>query len=325
MAITLQEAKVGMRDHIAAGVINEFQQDSLLLDRLVFDNAVAAGSSGSTLVYGYQQVQTPAVAGVRAINSEYVAGEAKRVEKTAKCVIMGGKFELDRVIIGTAGEIDELDFQTKQKVAATANEFHMCVINGTSAASGSGFIVNTFDGLKKLLAGTANEFTSEVDISTSAKLDANGQALLDELDKLIAYVPGCNMILMNLPMLLKVRSAARRAGYYERTKDDFGRYVETYNGIPMVDVGKFYNGSAEVDVIPTDATAGTTDIYAISIGLDGFHGISPQGDKIIRTYMPDLSAPGAVKNGEVELVAGVALKNSRKAGVLKGVQINPAS
>lgn len=321
MALTLQEAKVGMRDHIAAGVINEFQQDSLLLDRLVFDNSVAAGGAGSTLVYGYQQVQTPAVAGVREINAEYTAGEAKRVEKTAKLKIMGGKFQLDRVIIGTAGEVDELDFQTRQKVAATANEFHMLAINGSAAATGTGYITNTFDGLKKLLAGTANEFTSAVDVSTSALLDTNGQALLDELDKLIAYVPGCNMILMNLPTLLKVRSAARRAGYYERNRDDFGRYVETYNGIPMVDVGKYYNGSAEVDVIPVDETAGTTDIYAISIGLDGFHGVSPQGDKVIQTYMPDLNAPGAVKDGEVELIAGVALKNSKKAGVLKGVKV----
>jgi hypothetical protein len=33
-------------------------------------------------------------------------------------------------------------------------------------------------------------------------------------------------------MLTKLRGAARRAGYYDRSKDDFGRYVETYNGIP---------------------------------------------------------------------------------------------
>ena len=194
-------------------------------------------------------------------------------------------------------------------------------VRQTIADEKDGTFRNYIDGLKKLLAGTANEFTSEVDISTSAKLDQNNQALLDELDKLIAYVPGCNMILMNLPTLLKVRSAARRAGYYERTKDDFGRYVETYNGIPMVDVGKYYNGVSEVDVIPIDDN-GKTAIYAIAIGLDGFHGISPQGDKIVRTYMPDLSAPGAVKNGEVELVAGVALKNSRKAGVLKDVKVS---
>ena len=39
--------------------------------------------------------------------------------------------------------------------------------------------------------------------------------------------------------------------------------------------------------------------------------------------MPDLNAPGAVKKGDVELVAGVALKNTKKAGVLKGIKILP--
>jgi hypothetical protein len=39
--------------------------------------------------------------------------------------------------------------------------------------------------------------------------------------------------------------------------------------------------------------------------------------------MPDLNAPGAVKTGEVELVAGVVLKNTMKAAVLKGIQIYP--
>ena len=321
MAITLQEAKVGMADHIAAGVIDTFQRSSLLLDRLVFDNAVAAGGSGSTLVYGYVQTQTPAKAGVRSINSEYTPGEAKRVKKTAACAIIGGDFELDRVVIGTAGEVDELTYQMQEKVKATANEFTNAAINGTAAASGAGYTVNTFDGLKKLLVGTANEFTSEVDVSTAAKVDTNGQQLLDELDALVAHVPGCNMIIMNLPTLLKVRAAARRAGYHAQSRDDFGRQVETYNGIEMLDAGKYYDGTNEVDIIPTDATTGKADIYAICIGLDGFHGVSPEGDKLVQSYMPDLTAPGAVKKGGVELVAGVALKDSNKAGVLHGVKV----
>ena len=121
-------------------------------------------------------------------------------------------------------------------------------------------------------------------------------------------------------MLVKLRSIARRAGYYERTKDDFGRTVETYAGIPMVDMGKYYNGESTVDVVETSAD-GKTAIYAVSLGLDGFHGISPMGDGVINSYMPDLNAPGAVKTGEVELVAGVALKNTLKAAVLKDIAI----
>lgn len=320
--LTLQEAKVGMRDKVAAGVVDTFQRESFLMDAMPYDDAVAAGGHGSTLVYGYQQLQTPSVAGVRKINEEYTPGEAKRVEKTAKLCIMGGSFQLDRVVIGTSGEVDELEYQVNEKVKATRNEFHNLIINGSSAASGSGYVLNTFDGLKKLLTGSAQAFASEADVSTSALVTTNGQALLDEIDALVARVPGCNILIMGLPMLLKVRAAARRAGYYDRSVDGFGRQVETYNGIPMVDAGKYYNGTNEVDVIPVDATAGTTAIYAAKLALDGLHGICPLDENaIVRVSLPDLSAPGAVKTGDVELVAGIALKNIRAAGVLTGVKV----
>ena len=177
-----------------------------------------------------------------------------------------------------------------------------------------------FDGLKKLLAGTANEITSQVSLTTSAELDENYNAFLDEMDSFISCLDGnASMLLMNRDMLIKLRSIARRAGYYERTKDDFGRVVETYAGIPMVDMGKYFDGEASQDVVATED--GKTAIYAVCLGLDGFHGISPTGTGVICSYLPDLNAPGAVKTGEVELVAGVALKNTLKAAVLKGIAI----
>ena len=46
--------------------------------------------------------------------------------------------------------------------------------------------------------------------------------------------------MMNSKMLTKVRAAARRAGYYDRSKNDFGNYVETYNGIVLMDAGQYY-------------------------------------------------------------------------------------
>lgn len=328
MSITLEEAKVGMSDKVVQSVIDAFQRESMLLDRLTFDDAISPGTGGSTLTYGYVQLKTPSQAAVRSINSEYTAGEAKREEKTAKAVVMGGSFQVDRVIQNTSGAIDELSFQAEQKIKATRNYFHNLVINGTKEASGSGFVTNTFDGLKALLASTSNEFTSETAVTTAAELSSNGQAFMDEVDKLIASIDGnCDMLLMNQGMLLKLRSIGRRAGYYERNRDDFGRWVETFAGVPMLDMGKYYNGLASVDVIDTsDATSeayGLTSIYAVSLGLDGFHGISPSGSKIVNAYMPDLAQPGAVKTGEVELVAGVVLKNTLKAGVLKGIAVTP--
>lgn len=328
MPITLAEAKVGMTNKVDQQVIDTFQRSSLLLDRLTFDNSISPGTGGSTLSYGYVQLLTPSTAAVRTINSEYTPGEAKRTEKTTKAIIMGGSFQLDRVIQSTSGAVDELAFQAEQKIKATSNYFHNLVINGTSTASGAGYVTNTFDGLKKLLSGTSTEITSKVSLTSSAELDSNAQAFLDELDAFLSVLDGTpSMLLMNKKMLNRVRSAARRAGYYDRTKDDFGRVVETYNGIDLLDAGKYYNGSATVDVVETSAAsasaAGSTSIYAVVMGLDGFHGISPTGNSVINSYMPDLNAPGAVKKGEVELIAGVALKNTLKAAVLKGIAIEP--
>lgn len=320
MPVTLQEAKVGMADRVVQGVIDMFQRESLLLDRLTFDDSISPGTGGSTMTYGYLQLQTPSMANVREINNEYTPGEAKVVEKTAKAIIMGGSFEVDRVIQNTSGVRDEIEFQFTQKIIATRNQFHNLVINGTKAASGSGYVVNTFDGLRKMLAGTDREITSDVDLSSASATKEDCFAFLDELDALVYSVDGCDMLLMNGSMLLKARSAARYAGYYERNEDAFGRVVETYNGIPMVDLGKYYNGNAKVDVVPT--TNGKSSIFAVGLGLDGFHGISPAGGKIIHAYRPDMQEPGAVKKGEVELVAGVVLKNMLKAACLKDVTIS---
>lgn len=329
MPITLAEAKVGMADHVDQQVIDMFRRSSLLLDRLTFDNSISPGTGGSTLSYGYIQLKTPSTAAVRTINTEYTPGEAKREEKTTKAIIMGGSFQVDRVLQNTSGAVDELAFQAEQKIKATANYFHNLVINGQAAASGgTGYVNSTFDGLRKLLSGTSSEITSTVSLTSADELDSNCNAFLDELDGFLSALDGTpSMLLMNAKMLTRVRGCARRAGYYDRTKDDFGRYVETYNGIPLMDAGKYYNGSATVDVIADTAAsagaAGTTDIYAVVLGLDAFHGISPTGTGVINSYMPDLTAPGAVKTGEVELVAGVALKNTLKAAVLKGIAIAP--
>lgn len=322
MAITLEQAKVGMADKVDQQVVDMFRRSSLLLDRMTFDNAISPGTGGSTLVYGYTQLKTPSTAAVRAINTEYTPGEAIREEKTAKAVIMGGSFQVDRVIQSTSGAIDELVFQADEKVKAVSNFFTNAVINGTNAT--------TFDGLKALLTGSSTEYTATADLTTSANIDANYQHFLDELDEFISGLDGgADMLIMNRKMLGKLRGIARRAGYFSSSRDEFGRVVETYNGITLMDAGQYFNGTNSVDIVAdtpaSSGAAGTSDIYAVKFGLDAFHGISPTGTKVVQTYMPNLMEPGAVKKGEVELVAGVALKNTLKAGRMKGIKTAPAS
>lgn len=322
MAITLAQAKVGMADKVDQQVVDMFRRSSLLLDRMTFDNAISPGTGGSTLVYGYTQLKTPSTAAVRAINTEYTPGEAIREEKTAKAVIMGGSFQVDRVIQSTSGAIDELVFQADEKVKAVSNFFTNSVINGTAST--------TFDGLKTLLTGSSTEYTATADLTTSAAIDTNYQHFLDELDDFISGLDGgADMLIMNRKMLGKLRGIARRAGYHSSSRDEFGRVVETYNGITLMDAGQYFNGTNSVDIVAdtpaSSSAAGTSDIYAVKFGLDAFHGISPTGTKVVQTYMPNLMEPGAVKKGEVELVAGVALKNTLKAGRMKGIKTTPVS
>lgn len=317
MAITLAESKVGMADHVDQAIIDEFRRNSLLLDRLVFDNAVSPGTGGSTLTYGYMKLKTPSTASFRAINGTYTDVEAKREQKSANLKIFGGNFKIDRVLINTSGAVDELNFQLQEKIKGATNLFHNAVINGNSATN-----PNEFDGLSKLLADSSTEVTGTIDLSTSAKMDENYKAFLDLVDEFIGnFETKPDMLLMNSKMKTKMKGIARRAGYYSRSEDSFGRSVDNYDGIPMVDMGKFFDGTNSVDIVPIDGTAGTTAIYGVCLGLDGFHGVSPTGDKIVSAYLPDLSAPGTIKEGDVEMVAAVVLKNTRKAGVLKGIKV----
>ena len=46
-----------------------------------------------------------------------------------------------------------------------------------------------------------------------------------------------------------------------------------------------------------------------------------KGKKFVSQYLPDFKTPGAVKKGEVEMLAACALKNSRAAAVLRNIKI----
>ncbi|MEK5272558.1 major capsid protein [Aeribacillus sp. FSL K6-8394] len=325
MPITLAQAKVGMADKIDQMVVDEFRRASFLLDQLTFDNAVSPGTGGSTLTYGYTRLKTPSTAGFRNINEEYAANEADRENIFVNLKIFGGAFEIDRVIQDTSGQIDEMNFQLQQKIIGASNLFHYTVINGDSAVDSK-----AFDGLDKALTGSSTELNTDavIDLSTESALETNKFAFLDQLDNFLAELDGRPTMLMgNSKLITKIKSIARRAGYKTSSEDAFGRKIDGYDGIPLVDLGYFYNGTTTVPVVPIETrTVGTeqtglTDLYAVSLGLDGFHGVSPTGNSVIRTYLPDFNAPGAVKKGEVEMVAAVALKATRKAGVLRNIKV----
>ncbi|PKM65996.1 MAG: phage capsid protein, partial [Firmicutes bacterium HGW-Firmicutes-19] len=49
--------------------------------------------------------------------------------------------------------------------------------------------------------------------------------------------------------------------------------------------------------------------------------VSPDGNSLIEVFLPDMTAPGAVKKGEVEMVAAIAIKATKSAGVLRKIKV----
>ena len=201
------------------------------------------------------------------------------------------------------------------------------IINGKSTKNGKADTDTTpFDGLDALCTGPSTEYkpTAAVDLSSVDAIKANAEAFTFQIDTWLATLSQKpDALLCNSKTATALKYIAKIMGYYTQSKDDFGKGVDAYDGIPIVDMGRYYDGASSktVDEVGTDAKTVTTAIYAVCFGLDALHAVSPKGGKIINTYLPDLSKPGAVKKGEVEMVAGIVLKDSTKAGVFRNIKV----
>ena len=314
--ITLAQAQNLSQDKLTNFVIDEFRK-SALLETLPFDNTVKP-QGGVTLAYSYNRVTTLPTASTRALNNEFVAQEAVTTQYTVNLKILGGSFELDRVIINDEKQVvDHVRFQLEQKIQATRALFHALFINGDA-----GVATTEFDGLRKALTGSSTEITptAAIALATSANIDTNWKVFLDQLRKMRATLDGApTLFLMNNDMFAVFQSVMDRAGINLASKENYGNEVAVWGPSLVMAMGD-KPGTAN-PVIPTDGASGETDIYAVRMALDGVHGVSPSGNSLINTYLPNMALPGAVKTGEVEMVSAVALKATRSAGVLHRVKI----
>lgn len=316
MPITLAEAKPLSDDKLTKWVIDEFRR-SALLDSLPFDNTVKP--QGTTLTYGYNRVTTLPTATGRAINTEYTPQETKTTRYTVDLKPFGGSFEIDRLIINYEREVvDHIQFQLGQKVEATRALFHDWFINGDE-----GSVATEFDGLDVAVTGSSTELNaagSAIDLSTSANIDTNWKPFLDFLRKLRAKLDKApSLHMMNGDMFAVFQSVMDRAGINLLSKANYGDEVLQWGTSLIMSLGD--KPGTSTPIIPTDGVTGETSIYTARLGMDGVHGVSPEGDSIISTFLPDLKAPGAVKLGEVEMVASMAVKATRSAGVLRKIKI----
>lgn len=326
MPVTLAQAAQNATTDLDLAVIDEFRTNPIM-DLITFDDAVNPTGGGDVLQYGYTRLITTATAGFRAVNTEYTPQEVTTQRYTVDLKPLGGSFQVDRVLarIGPAASAS-VSLNMTQKIKSTQAKFGDAVINGDSAVD-----ANSFDGLSKALAGSSTEdltvysMAGTQDITWAFKV-------LSIVDDLLSRVDGgASALIGNRRVLNIVRQASRIANMYVREVGPRATYLERYGdgGPLLVDAG--LKAGSGTDVITYNATdpdgagplvAGSSSLYAVRFGLDGFHGVSVAGGDLVRQWLPDFTTAGAVKTGEVELgPVAVALRRTKAAAVFRNVTL----
>jgi hypothetical protein len=317
MAVTLAQAKLMTTDAYDLSVIDEFQRSSSILNALTFDNIVSPVGNGGTMTYTYQRQKTKRKASTRAINSEYTPGKADVERKSVDLKIIGGSYQIDRVLAdqGTA-LVNEVKLQSSELIEAATAKFSYDYIRGDSAVDANGF-----DGISKAVTGTSTEVTATADWSTVATKAAAITALA-EFDAWLRRFNGKpDVLYANSLVIAKFKVLAQWSDQIDRTTDAFGRTVVSYDGISLEDLGVVTttdDSASEVDVMPMTTSYG--DIIGVRYGLKDVHAIAKTG-QLVKTWLPDFTTAGAVKTGEVEIVAAPVVKRTRSAGAFRSVKV----
>lgn len=314
MAVTLAQAAVIATDDVQRGIVETFVQTGRVLDRLPLLTV-----NGNAYRY-HQELALPGTE-FRAVNAGYTESTGTFVPKTAAIVPLGGMADVDRFIEQTRSNLnDQRASQAEMKIKSLNFKFQDTFINGDVAVD-----ANSFDGLKKLLNGGVNNFTTGANgIPVVGNGGTDIHAFFDALDSAIDAVDGADVLYMNRLIRNRIRSAARRTGQVQQTLDTFGRVLETYNGIPMVNLG---NKADNTPIITTTEVEGTavdsSSIYIVRFGNDEADG-AVTGLTNGGIMVDDLGF--VVEGGKpifrlmVEFYCGLALFGATGAARLRGVR-----
>jgi hypothetical protein len=265
MALTLAQAAVLSQDDLQRGVVETLIFSSDVLNRMPF--MTIEGNA-----FAYNEEATLPGTEFRAVNAAYTESTGTFVQKTEGLVILGGDADVDRFIVQTRGNLnDQRAAQVNLKAKAVAAKFGDTFFNGSD-----GVDANSFNGLKTRLTG-AQVIAAAANGMGFGSTDTTRQDFLDRIDALIAAVlGGPDVLYMNATILSRFRSVMRRLTIGTTTVDDFGRTVDRYNGIPLVDPGNKPDGSP---ILPQNEVQGTggsifSSIYAVRFG-------SAEGDRAV--------------------------------------------
>jgi hypothetical protein len=238
----------------------------------------------------------------RQVNAGYTSAEDGQLAEAEEYLYaFGGDITFDTVLEKIKDVArDPIQLQVEGKLRSMALQWNDKLINGDVGTE-----PNSFDGLKKRVAGLPTRQTVYWAASNAAPLDptasaANARSFFNRLRTAKRYCNGgqVDAILCNEDFVLGIAAALlylQSAGnYLTITKDQFDLEVVSYQGIPLVDMG--YKEDLSTEILTTTETAGDAGADSMSQyfvafnNKEGVHGIQ----------LNDFTAYDPLKGAEME-------------------------
>lgn len=285
-------------DPLQSGVVEIFASTNPFMQYMPYANIAGAA-------YVYNREQTLPGIAFRGINESYTESTGVVNQLSDPLKIIGGDLDTDTALVAWSnGSNDTRAIHDAMKVKSLSLTHLKTIFDGDSEAN-----PKEFDGLNRRLTG-----------SQVISAGTNGGLLTFEmLDALVDSVSGTpSLLVMNKKMRSTIRQLARGVNALTIAKDDLGREVEMYLGIPFAIVEDDAEGNAILGFDETHGSASnTSSIYAVRFGPDGMFGA--QTSPISVRDLGEQQSKPAYRT-RVEHYSTVVLEHPKCAARLKGLK-----
>jgi hypothetical protein len=299
MLTQLEWAKLNP-DPLQSGVVEVFSSTNPIMQYMPYQNIAGAA-------YVYNREQTLPGIAFRGINDSYTESTGIVNQLSDPLKIIGGDLDTDTALVawGT-GANDTRAIHDAMKVKALSLTHLRTVFDGDSTAN-----PKEFDGLSVRLTG-----------SQVISAGTNGAVLtLAMLDDLVDAVSGSpTLLLLNKKLRQQVRQLARSVNALTIAKDDLGREIDMYYGVPFGIIEEDASGNPILGFDETQGTANNTaSIYAVKFGAGAMFG-AQTAPISVRDLGEQQSKPAY--RTRVEHYSTIVLEHPKCAARLQGIKLS---
>lgn len=302
MITLLEAAKINPGEVLRNTIIEHFARSSDLLRVLPFIDV-----QGGAYVYNLEG-SLPGVA-FRGVNEGYTASAGILNPQTERLRIGGGELKVDNAIVKMHGSEVRSQHELRQ-VKSLSLTIGAKIINGDSTAD-----PREFDGLRTRIRGDQ--------LLDAGNTDGGNALSVSALRDLIDAVDNPTHLVMSKKMRNLLSAAASDTtigGYIAYDKDEFGRRIVMFDGLPIVVTDYDAAGDQIIDFNEVGAggtTATATSIYCVNFGDEGVTGLQ-NGIMEVRDLGEMQTQPALLTR--VEWMVGMAALHGRSAARLRGIR-----